>query len=275
MGNIVWLASYPKSGNTWARAFLHNYILEPETPHNINRLVDLSASENNALFYKQYDPRPPSSWSIAEIQRLRPLVHRDLTRLHPDLVFVKTHNACLSIHHIPLCTPEYTEAAIYILRDPRDVAISYSAYTGHSLDSIIAFMNKSQAANRATESQVFEFLGSWSQHAESWTRQNNGKLLPLRYEDMLATPTESFSKIIEFLGGKPEPQRLACAIEFSSFATLAAQETAHGYAANAPNSNAPFFRTGQAGQWRDILSTAQRKRIETDHRSMMIKFGYL
>jgi hypothetical protein len=236
VGKIVWLASYPKSGNTWLRAFLHNYIAAPETPYSINRLIDLSASEANALFYERYDKRPASGYSIADVQRMRPSVHRDLTKLHEDLVFVKTHNACVSVHGIPLCTPEITAGAIYVLRDPRDVAVSYSAYTGQSLDQIIAFMNKSQAANRGTAAQIFELLGSWSMHVESWARQDDRKTLLLRYEDMLERPGESFGKVIAFLGGAAEPERLARAIGFSSFPALAAQEEADGYAANAPGS---------------------------------------
>jgi len=275
MGKIVWLASYPKSGNTWLRAFLHNYIAEPETPYSINRLIDFSASEANARFYERYNKRPAATWSIAEVQRMRPFVHRDLTRLHPDLVFVKTHNACLRVHNVPLCTPEVTESAIYILRDPRDVAISYSAYTGQSLDQIITFMNKSQAANRGTAAQVFELLSSWSAHVESWTSQNSSKTLVLRYEDMLAHPLEHFAKVIEFLGTPPEPARLARAIEFSNFQTLASQEASFGYTANAPTANSPFFRIGQARQWLSALSITQRLQIETDHQATMQKFLYL
>lgn len=274
MGKLVWLASYPKSGNTWLRAFLHNYITEPETPYSINRLVDFSASENNALFYAEYDRRPASMFSIAEAQTMRPKVHRGLTRLHPDLVFVKTHNACLSVHGIPLCTPEVTQGAIYIIRDPRDVAISYAAYTGQSLDEIIAFMAEPQAANRGTDTQIFELLGSWSLHAGSWTKQNDPRLLVLRYEDMLAAPADAFGRVIGFLGGPADSARLARAVEFSSFATLSAQEAAHGYAANAPTAGT-FFRAGTAGQWRDRLTAAQRARIEADHGPMMEKFGYL
>jgi hypothetical protein len=275
VGKLVWLASYPKSGNTWLRAFLHNYIAEPNAPYSINRLVDLSASEANALFYEPHDKRPASQYSISEAQKLRPRVHRDLTRLHDDLVFVKTHNACLSVHGIPLCTPEVTDAAIYMMRDPRDVAVSYAAYVGQSVDRIIGFMNKSQAANRGTDAQVFELLGSWSMHVDSWTRQGNGKLLVLRYEDLLARPVEGFGKVIAFLGGAVETERLERAIGFSSFPILAAQEAAGGYAANAPGSASAFFRVGKAGQWREVLTDAQRLRVEADHHAVMRKFGYL
>jgi hypothetical protein len=275
MGNLVWLASYPKSGNTWLRAFLHNYIAEPEKPYDINRLIDLSASEADAKFFRPHDVRPASQYSIEAVQRIRPLVHRELTKLHPDLVFVKTHNASLSVHGVPLCTPEVTEGAIYIVRDPRDVAISYSQYTGRSLDQIITFMAKSQAANRSTDGQVFELLGSWSMHVDSWTRNRNPKLLVLRYEDMLENPLGSFGAVIDFLGEKPEPGRLDRAVEFSAFKSLAGQEAACGYAANAPNAASAFFRVGRAGQWREVLSTAQCLRIEADHREVMRRFGYV
>jgi hypothetical protein len=275
VGNIVWLASYPKSGNTWLRAFLNNYIAEPERPYSINRLIDLSASEANALFYERYDKRPASAYSIVDVQRMRTAVHRDLTKLHEELVFIKTHNACLTVHGVPLCTPEVTAGAIYVLRDPRDVAVSYSAYTGQSVDQIIAFMNKSQAANRGTAAQVFELLGSWSMHVESWARQDDRKTLLLRYEDMLQRPEDCFGRVIGFLGGTAEAERLARAIGFSSFPVLAAQETAYGYAANALGSASAFFRVGQAGQWRDVLTNAQRLRIEMDHQTVMQKFGYL
>ncbi len=274
MGKIVWLASYPKSGNTWLRAFLHNYIAQPEAAYSINRLVDLSVSESNALFYRKYDARPASAYAIAEVQQMRPLVHRDFTRLHDDLVFVKTHNASLTVHGVPLCTPEFTQGAIYIVRDPRDVAVSYSHYTGRSVDRIIDFMGKAQAANRGTDAQVFEMLGSWSTHVDLWTRKRNPKLLVLRYEDLLESPLESFGKVIGFLGGGADPARLDKAIGFSAFDSLRGQEAEHGYVANAAGSTAPFFRAGRAGQWREVLLSAQRLRLETDHAEMMEKFGY-
>ena len=274
MGKIVWLASYPKSGNTWLRAFLHNYIAQPNMAYSINRLIDLSVSESNALFYSKYDVRPASAYGIAEVQRMRPLVHRDFTQLHPDLVFVKTHNASLSVHGVPLCTPEVTHGAIYIVRDPRDVAVSYSHYTGRELDQIIAFMSKPQAANRGTDLQVFEMLGSWSIHVDLWTRHESPRLLVLRYEDMLAQPKASFGKVIGFLGEPAESARLDRAIAFSTFESLRAQEAEHGYSANAVDATGSFFRQGKAGQWREVLTTAQRLRLEADHAGMMEKFGY-
>jgi hypothetical protein len=273
MGKLVWLASYPKSGNTWVRAFLHNYITGADTPYSINALADFCAVESTASFFHPHDPRPASAYTTQDVQRLRPAVHEDLTRLHDDLVFVKTHNAALAVHNIPLCTPSVTAGAIYLVRDPRDIAISYAAHTGQSIDQIIAFMASKGAANRGTDTQVFEFLGSWSTHVESWAA--NRKNLVIRYEDLLATPQSAFGKIITYLGEPPGPTRLTRAITNSNFETLSAQELLAGYAAASPHAKSPFFRQGRAGHWQSTLTPAQSRQIKSTHRAMMQRFGYL
>ncbi len=270
MGKLVWLASYPKSGNTWVRAFLHNYILNTGTPHSINSLVDFSVSECAMAFFgtpgEVMDPR--------EVQAARPRVHAALTRLHEDLVFVKTHNANLSLHGVPLCTPSVTAGAIYIVRDPRDVALSYAAFTGRDVDEIIDFMGQEGAANASDGVQVFELLSSWSAHALSWVAAP--RRLLVRYEDLLAGPERAFGRIVRFLGAADaaaEPERLSRAIAFSSFSTLAGQETKEGYRAGSP-AGEKFFRAGQAGGWRDKLTPAQAGKIWAAHGPVMGKFGY-
>jgi hypothetical protein len=275
LGKLVWLASYPKSGSTWLRAFLHNYIREPASPYDINSLMDLSIGESGASLYRPYDPRPASQYSIADVQRMRPLVHRDLMGLHPDLVFVKTHNASLAVHGVPLVTPEVTAGAIYVVRDPRDVAISFAQHAGRTIDEMIAFMANPDAAGGGTDHTVYERFSSWSVHVHYWTRNPNPRLLVLRYEDMLARPAEVFGDVIRFLGQEPPPARLGRAIDFSSFAELSAQERAAGFAERPSVAVAPFFRAGRAGQWREVLSGAQSTRIEQAHGPMMQLFKYL
>jgi hypothetical protein len=269
MGKIVWLASYPKSGNTWLRAFLHNYVGNAAAPRSINALGKFSAVENLAGFFNKYDARPASHYAPSEVQAMRKRVHRDLMGLDDDLVFVKTHNANLEIHGAALCTAEYTAGAVYILRDPRDLAVSYAAYLGVGVDAAVRFMGQAGAANRGTEQQVFEFLGSWSAHVESWAAQPN--TLVLRYEDLLNDPVAGFGKVIGFIGdGVVEKERLRRAVGFSEFATLAGQEAAQSYGAAGPAGK--FFREGRAGQWYDRLSAAQ---VQLDHGAVMRRFGYL
>ncbi len=275
MGRLVWIASYPKSGSTWLRAFLHNYIRQPEAPYDINKLTDLSTGESGAGWYRAQDPRPASRYTVAEVQRMRPAVHRALMELHPDLVFVKTHNASLVVSGVPLVTPEVTAGAIYLVRDPRDVAVSYSHHLGLGLDETIGRMADVSAATGGRDDKVFEQVSSWSVHVHHWTRTASARRLVLRYEDLAAAPEAGFGAVIRWLGEEPPAARLARAVAFSGFEELRGQERAAGFVEQPAASRGAFFRAGRAGGWRDVLSPAQRRRIELDHEVVMQRFGYL
>lgn len=269
VGNLVWLASYPKSGNTWLRVFLHNFLLQPETPHSINALTDVSVVECAAVFFGG----PGTAFTPRDVQKSRAAVHQRLTELHSGPVFVKTHNANLTSHDVPLCTPAATAGAIYVVRDPRDVAVSYSAYTGRSIDEMIDFMADPRAAICATDRQVFELLSSWSAHALSWVSAKNRLLL--RYEDLLANPEAAFGRVARFLGNGATLERLQRAIAFSDFSVLAEQEQKAGYHARSTAAQTAFFRAGTSGQWRDALTAAQAQKIGQAHGDVMRSFGYL
>ncbi len=275
MGKLVWIASYPKSGNTWIRAFLHNYIRQPDVPYDINRLGDLTASDVNAERYARYDQRPASQYSIAEVQRMRPLVQRDLMALDPSLVFVKTHNARLLIEGSPLITPDVTAGAIYIVRDPRDVVVSYSRHRGRSIDDTIAFLADPSAATGGTDRRVYEWHSAWSVHVQSWTARPDPHVQVLRYEALAGDPAATFGPLIHWLGQDPPPERLRRAIRFSAIAEMRAQEQARGFNERVAESTVPFFGAGQPGHWRTVLTAAQQARIEHDHASVMQHFGYL
>jgi hypothetical protein len=274
MGKIVWLASYPKSGTTWLRAFLHNFLRPQDQPYDINQLNDFCESENDATLYHPYDPRPASHYSLADVQRLRPQVHRDLMRAFPDLVFVKTHNAVLVVEGVPLLTPDVTAGSIYIVRDPRAVAVSYSHHLGLSIDETIDFMANDGAAAGNDEAHVFERLASWSSHVLSWTHHPNPLGHIMRYEDMLADPVSSFGNVVRFLGAEPPPDRLDRAVAFSRFEELQDQERRSGFVEK-PQEAAAFFREGRADAWEEALTDAQMARIERNHGLQMRRFGYI
>jgi hypothetical protein len=274
MGKLIWLASYPKSGNTWLRALLHNYFCRPDAPYDINSLTDITTGESGASLYRPHDPRPASQYSVADVQRMRPLVHAGLTRLSDGPVFVKTHNASLIVAGVPLVTPQLTERAIYILRDPRDVALSYSRHLGLSIDETIAYMASEDAAMGGTDEKVFERLGTWSVHIHFWTRRPSPHLHVLRYEDLQADPAQAFGAVLRFLGQVPEPDLLDRAVRFSAIEELRDQERERGFEEN-PGAGGPFFGPGRAGSWRERLTPAQTARIEAAHGPEMRRFGYL
>ena len=206
---------------------------------------------------------------------MRPLVHRELMAASPNLVFAKTHNASLVVEGVPLVTPDVTAGAIYMVRDPRDVAVSFAHHIGRSLDETIAIMADPEAATGGDDRRVYERLSSWSLHVHFWTRRPDPRLLVLRFEDMLADPSRAFGDVIRLLGMEPPVDRLERAIRFSAFAGLREQEAAGGFVERPDVATAPFFRTGRSGGWREVLSPAQAARIVRDHAAEMRRFGYL
>ena len=175
---------------------------------------------------------------------------------------------------MPLLSPEVTAGAIYIVRDPRAVALSYSRHLGWSIDQTIDFMANDGAATGQDDRHVFERLASWSSHVASWTQQPNPRQLVLRYEDMLADPQKSFGTVIRFLGREPPAGRLDRAIRFSRFEELQAQEQRAGFIER-PGSAPAFFAEGRADAWREVVTAEQTARIAERHGAQMRRFGYL
>src|SRR5260370_39401341 len=97
MAGIIWLASYPKSGNTWLRAFLHNFLRGPERSYDINRLTDFTAGESQTPLYRAQDPNFDQNYTDERVRELRPLVHRAFTQSSPDNVMVKKHHALVAV----------------------------------------------------------------------------------------------------------------------------------------------------------------------------------
>lgn len=275
MPGILWLASYPKSGNTWLRAFLANYFRNAASPIAINDLPNFIFGDGLAEQYEQVAGGPVGDMSIDEIQRLRPEVHKRFARSSHDTVFVKTHNAVAFLDDIPTITPEATAGAFYVIRNPLDVVISYSHHYDVSFDRAIESMGSELTALPMHGNLVYQYLGSWSSHVRSWTTAPGLAPHVIRYEDMAAAPEKTFRKAIRFLGLPLETGRLRRAIKFSSFKTLSGQEKKGGFVEGVPIENRVFFRKGKVGGWREKLTPEQVRRVIDDHRDVMIEHRYL
>ncbi|MDO8837590.1 MAG: sulfotransferase domain-containing protein [Parvibaculum sp.] len=274
MGALVWLASYPKSGNTWMRAFLFNLLRDLPEPADINRLDTFSPSDSARAWYEPFAPRPLERLDMAEVAKLRPAGHRKMTRFLPDPVFVKTHNYLGPWFGVPLHTAEVTAGAVYIVRNPLDLVLSLADHFGMTVEDAIDYIAKPGAGTRLTELYVPQIYMSWSTHVESWTAQPRRQLIVLRYEDLLAEPVKQFEALTRFLGIAAGEEKLTRAIRNSSFGVLRAQEEEAGFKERSEKASM-FFRDGRAAQWRDKLTPSQIARIVRDHRKQMERFGYV
>lgn len=273
MGAIIWLASYPKSGNTWIRAFLHNLLRNPDKPADINTLNAFCLGEDKAEYYNHFDPRPLTTLTDKEIAELRPKAHQLLTQAFPDSVFVKTHNYMGEWEDVPLVTMEETAGAIYIIRNPLDVAISFAHHFGLTIDETIEQMADLSMGTPTTDTSVRQVYSSWSNNVISWTQHDLPSLHVIRYEDMSSRPFEAFGDVATFLGLKPPRNRLQRAIAKSSFKVLRNQEDKHGFIERSQHTR--FFREGKAGQWKTVLTSEQVASIVSTHREQMERFKYV
>lgn len=276
MGNIIWLASYQKSGNTWLRAFLHHLFADADKPLPLTatRGGQVSANASSLHWYQALDRRPPTQWDSAEVARMRPAVQKAIAASRQGSVFCKTHMPLLMIHGLPTIEMSVTAGALYIVRDPRDVALSFADFHGITVDAAIASLATANLEVPGGPAQVAEPMGSWSQHVASWTARPSPAIHVVRYEDLHADPQKAFGAIAAFLRLEASPERIARAVANTSFATMRAQEDREGFDERSP-AQERFFRRGVAGGWRDSLSAEQAARIEADHGKQMARFGYL
>lgn len=274
MGAIIWLASYPKSGNTWMRSFLHNLLTNAQSPVPINELDRFCLGESFIGPYAAIANKPYDQLEEEEIARIRPQVHREFTRASPDSVFVKTHNYLGEWLGQPLHNMEVTAGGIYILRNPLDVVLSAKNHFGGSLDEAIDQLSDDTMATALSPKNVPEIHTSWSKHVRSWTAQANPQLLVLRYEDLLNEPRTHFKRVTQFLGLNCPRERLERAIKFSSFKVLKRQEETSGFKERSKKASA-FFREGRAEQWREELSPDQVRRVISGNREQMERFNYI
>jgi hypothetical protein len=275
---IVWIASFPRSGNTWVRTFLHNLSniqSGEEAQQDINEIHRLSTWELDKRYYAELLGFMPRNDQRDVIAATRPKVHELIVERAGGVVLIKTHNALVMDCGYPTVNFAVTAGAIYIVRNPLDVAISYAHHLGSSIDFAIEQMATTNAEARANDRAVHEIYGTWSQNVDSWTRTPHRALHLMRYEDMLEDPERTFGGLARYMLLNPTPEQLSVAIERSSFMSLQAQENEKGFREKPDYSDARFFREGRSGQWQKVLTQKQIDRIAGNHEEQMQRFRYL
>lgn len=275
---LFWLASYPKSGNTWFRAFLRNLNGERDAPASINDLATggLASSRGWMDDVLGFDT---ADLDAGEISRLRPAVYGFTSERLRGFSYHKIHDACHRVDDAQwIVNAGATAGALYLIRNPLDVAISYANHNDCSIDEAIAMMEDpehrlAQDDGEKLRPQVEQRLLTWSDHVRSWVDNPEIRTHVIRYEDM-KTDKRVFSAAARFLELTADPQDIARAVAFSSFDTLKAQEDEEPFRERNPRSPR-FFRKGLVGDWQTTLTRVQIDRVVETHGTVMKRFGYL
>ncbi len=275
---LVWLASYPKSGNTWLRVFLYHLVRlqngAPREPDEINKLDRVSVYEGRLSgMFSQLLGVPVADATIEQVAEVRPIVHRAIVESLPQAAFIKTHCAMARVAGHAQVNPTVSLGAVYMVRDPRDVAISLSHHLGTSIDDAIEAMNTPGFTTDNTEDGPFELWGAWSEHVASWTNPPQDSVMLVRYEDLLADPIGKFNQITAHLRQPVSGAMIAEASAASTFAELSAAEKVHPFKETSERAD-HFFREGKAGVWKERLTNDQSRRIVDAHWEQMRRLGY-
>ena len=278
---IIWLASYPKSGNTWLRMFLKSYYQKSSDEFKLQDTIvddfktkgfpDISSMKHLKIDFYKF-PEIVKNWETMQ----------DYLNLNNRTNFVKTHNSMCTIGPYKFTTNKNTKGGIYLVRDPREVLISYSNHMGYDYEKTFEFMEASDSYEVPTTGEGDKtykksLLGSWANNYNSWKSYQPSKILVVKYEDMVLNKLNTFKKIIYYLNEIDDveinEQKLNKALKQTEFEELQKLEKKHGF--NEKRAGATFFRKGKTGSWKNELPVDLVKKIEKAFYNEMTELGYL
>ena len=286
---IIWLASYPKSGNTWLRFYIISLLMGKRTKLNLNHLKAISAYPHISQFKDL----------ISDYLNLNEVAKNWITsqeRLNSDksLRFFKTHNMLGSLNGYPFTNKGNTLGTIHIVRDPRNVITSVkNHYNFITLDEALKFLfneqqivtlsdeEKKKYKEKDTKYPLPQIIGSWSTHFNSWKKMNRNYLL-VKYEDLVENPEETFTKIAFFIGNLIKlsftNDQIKTAIDLSSFEKLEKMEKDYGFTESTINKKGEknkFFYLGPKNDWKEILDKKTSDEISKKFEPEMQELGYI
>jgi hypothetical protein len=276
--HIIWLASYPKSGNTWVRIFLQHILRNNTDIFEDLNLEDIPIASNRKLI-DRFLGVPSADMTPDEIFQYRPQVYRALAaRLTGPQVF-KVHDSYGTTKDgDPIFPADITRAVIYIARNPLDLVVSYAFHSGKSIQTIIDQLNdpyfEISRSSNALKPQVSQHLGTWSQHVLSWTQQALLPVIFLTFEQLLENSSKVFKELLEKLRIPFTNEGFREALLACDFTRLQKLEENNGFREK-PIQTKAFFREGKKDIYEEYLTKKQINSIVANHKELMSKLGYL
>ena len=282
---IIWLASYPKSGNTWLRAFITSLLTKSTGENSLENMRAIRAYPLTDDFYNLLDDfsdfkKIAKNWETSQ----------NIINLQKKIKILKTHHQLCKIDNFLFTNYKNSLATIYVVRDPRNVITSLMHhYSLKNYDEALKFifdehrfsgrLEKKENVKRRTDFPTY--ISSWQNHFNSWKNFKKNFLL-IKYEDLINRPEKTFNKISKFLeiiiNIKITNKKINEAIIKSSFKNLKKSEEKFGFN-EAPisdlNETKKFFNLGPKNNWKDLLPNQIKLEIEKKFRKEMIELGYL
>ena len=278
---IIWLASYPKSGNTWVRSFLSAYYYSNDGKFTFELLKKIKQFPSKEFFDRKLlsVDEASQSWMIAQKK----------IKDKKKICFLKTHNVNGAFKGNSFTTTEFTAGAIYIVRDPRNVLTSvmnhYSLSENDGLKMMNSVYRNLRDENDNDNYSNYSFISSWSNNYNSWKLSKSINSLFIKYEDLENDKYNTFSKIVNFTNNiikkerKIDENKFKQALETTNFEVLQKKEEYEGFDEAVYSSKEgkmkPFFNLGRKNNYRNLLKPETSKIIESLFEKEMKELGYL
>ena len=272
---IMWLASYPKSGNTWVRALLTNYLYNENYKENVFSKLDMIKSFPQKYAFKgivdEHELEKNYMMLFKYFIEAQKKINRD-NNLH----IIKTHNICGSVNNFDFTDKENTMGSIYILRDPRSIAVSYAYHANISFEKSVEIMMDEKRIT--LHNKIYpEARSSWKIHLKSWLNHPMPKIF-IKYEELETNTHECFKSILGFINKfikkkiEINDEKILKTVKNCSFDNLSDLEKKLGFAEKGKNVN--FFRKGKTDEWKTALSTELISKIEKEFSDELKEFKY-
>ena len=279
---IIWLASYPKIGNTWVRSIISTLLYSNDGNFNFELIKKVSQFPEKKYFKEFIDDfgnfnKIKESWILAQ----------DTINLDNQIKILKTHQGKYNVGKDSFTNDRNTLATIYIVRDPRTLVSSISNHYTLTLDEAFNFLITPQIIGNSKRWEDKEtgmkcLLGKWNDHYRSWTRDKSNLLL-IKYEDLIKNPENELEKIINFLkkylNVKTNKNKNKEILETTSFKSLKEMEQKGLFKENVlskkDDSKVNFFHLGPANNWKDNLDEDVKNKIEKNFYQEMAELEYL
>lgn len=261
------------------RALLLNLMADRSEALNIRELTLPLPIATSPEPFEDVTGLDPSLLTREEIEMLRPALHDILARTVGSLCFVKTHDAWVAnAAHTPILG-QGAKAAIYMVRDPRDVAVSWAHHFDCTIAEAVHAVNGERLDSpdplpSGPRRMLRRYQEGWSDHVRSWLDQTCIPVFPVRYEDLKADTAASLRSVANFAEMNAGDEQISEAAARSDFRVLAAQEQSTGFHERVSRFS-PFFREGKTGQWHEALSEHQAHDIVSRNSDVMRRLGYL
>ena len=280
---IIWIASYPKSGNTWVRSFLGTYLYSSDGQFNHNLMHKIHEFPDSQILKKYIDIK--NFHNLAEVSKHWIKVQSFINAFDlyndskDDHIFLKTHSSMCNINGNNFTSAKNTIAVIHVVRDPRNVILSMSNHFGTSQEENFKIItNERHAVYSKVNYQLIPttFIGSWNFHYLSWKNFNSINKVIIRYEDLINNTEDTFKKIINFLSKhtkiKYNEEKFTNSINTTQFDNLKINEEKHGFNMG---QKSKFFYLGKQNDWKNLLDSKICNKINLQFKLEMNELGYI